>query len=102
VPPAEFIPLAETTGLIVQVGEWVLEAACAQAAVWQARRPAAVPAGGERLGARIHRVAAGAGAATLARYGLEPCWLELEITESTLMHDIDRVIGIMDRSTRWA
>jgi EAL domain-containing protein (putative c-di-GMP-specific phosphodiesterase class I) len=34
--------------------------------------------------------------ATLARYGLEPCWLELEITESALMHDIERVIAIMD------
>jgi EAL domain-containing protein (putative c-di-GMP-specific phosphodiesterase class I) len=39
---------------------------------------------------------------TLKRYGLEPSWLELEITESTLMHNIDRVIGIMDRSRRWA
>ena len=38
-------------------------------------------------------------AATLQRYGLEPEWLELEITESTLMHNIDRVIGIMDRIT---
>ena len=36
-------------------------------------------------------------ASTLARYNLDPAWLELEITESTLMHDIDRVIGIMDR-----
>jgi len=36
---------------------------------------------------------------TLKRYGLEPSWLELEITESTLMHNIDRVIGIMDRLT---
>jgi hypothetical protein len=36
---------------------------------------------------------------TLKRYGLEPSWLELEITESTLMHNIDRVIGIMDRIT---
>ncbi|MEW6370732.1 MAG: EAL domain-containing protein [Pseudomonadota bacterium] len=97
VPPSEFIPLAETTGLIVQVGEWVLEQACAQAAVWQ------------RAGMRPFRLAVNVSARefteslpnrvaqTLARYGLEPCWLELEITESTLMHDIDRVIGIMDR-----
>ena len=97
VPPSDFIPLAETTGLIVQVGEWVLEQACAQAAVWQ------------RAGMRAFRLAVNVSArefteslpdrvaATLARYALDPCWLELEITESTLMHDIDRVIGIMER-----
>ncbi|WP_305822734.1 putative bifunctional diguanylate cyclase/phosphodiesterase [Massilia brevitalea] len=97
VPPSEFIPLAETTGLIVQVGEWVLEQACAQAALWQ------------RSGMRPFRLAVNVSARefteslptrvadTLARYALAPCWLELEITESTLMHDIDRVIGIMDR-----
>jgi diguanylate cyclase (GGDEF)-like protein/PAS domain S-box-containing protein len=97
VPPAEFIPLAETTGLIVQVGEWVLEAACAQAAIWQ------------RAGLPPLRIAINVSAreftaalpgrleATLARYGLEPCWLELEITESALMHDIERVIAIMEQ-----
>jgi diguanylate cyclase (GGDEF)-like protein len=97
VPPADFIPLAETTGLIVQVGEWVLEEACAQAAVWQ------------RAGLRPFRLAVnvsareftqslpGRVADTLKRYKLDPSWLELEITESTLMHDIERVIGIMDR-----
>ncbi|WP_081933593.1 bifunctional diguanylate cyclase/phosphodiesterase [Massilia sp. 9096] len=97
VPPSEFIPLAETTGLIVQVGEWVLEQACAQAAVWQ------------RVGLPPLRLAVNVSArefaaslparvdATLKRYGLGPEWLELEITESTLMHDIDAVIGIMDR-----
>jgi diguanylate cyclase (GGDEF)-like protein/PAS domain S-box-containing protein len=97
VPPAEFIPLAEATGLIVQVGEWVLEQACAQAAVWQ------------RAGLPTFRLAVnvsarefthslpGRVADTLKRYKLDPSWLELEITESTLMHDIERVIGIMDR-----
>jgi PAS domain S-box-containing protein len=97
VPPAEFIPLAESTGLIVQVGEWVLEQACAQAAIWQ------------RAGLPPLRVAVnvsareftpslpGRVADTLKRYRLEPSWLELEITESTLMHDIERVIGIMER-----
>ena len=74
----------------------MLEQACAQAAVWQ------------RAGLRPFRLAVNVSARefteslpnrvaeTLARYGLAPCWLELEITESTLMHDIDRVIGIMD------
>ena len=97
VPPIEFIPLAETTGLIVQVGEWVLEAACAQAAVWQ--RAGLAPF---RLAVNVSAREFTAGlpnrvAATLARYALDASWLELEITESTLMHDIERVIGIMDR-----
>ncbi|NHZ35528.1 putative bifunctional diguanylate cyclase/phosphodiesterase [Massilia rubra] len=99
VPPAEFIPLAEATGLIVQLGEWVLEAACAQAAQWQAAglppfRLAVNVSAREFSAALPARVSE-----TLARYQLDPSWLELEITESTLMHDIERVIAIMDRIT---
>jgi diguanylate cyclase (GGDEF)-like protein/PAS domain S-box-containing protein len=97
VSPAEFIPLAETTGLIVQVGEWVLEQACAQAAVWQ--RAGLPPF---RLAINVSareftQSLPGRVAETLKRYKLDAAWLELEITESTLMHDIERVIGIMDR-----
>jgi diguanylate cyclase (GGDEF)-like protein/PAS domain S-box-containing protein len=99
VPPSDFIPLAEATGLIVQVGEWVLEAACAQAARWQ------------RAGVPPFRLAVNVSArefsstlparvaATLARYELDASWLELEITESTLMQDIERVIATMDQIT---
>jgi EAL domain-containing protein (putative c-di-GMP-specific phosphodiesterase class I)/GGDEF domain-containing protein len=99
VPPIEFIPLAEATGLIVQVGEWVLEAACAQAQVW---KDAGLPP--IRLAVNVSAreftsALPGRVTETLKRYGLEPSWLELEITESTLMHNIDRVIGIMDRIT---
>jgi diguanylate cyclase (GGDEF)-like protein/PAS domain S-box-containing protein len=97
VPPAEFIPLAESTGLIVQLGEWVLEEACAQAAIWQGSglpplRLAVNVSAREFTPSLPARVAD-----TLRRYKLHPSWLELEITESTLMHDIERVIGIMDR-----
>jgi diguanylate cyclase (GGDEF)-like protein/PAS domain S-box-containing protein len=97
VPPSEFIPLAETTGLIVQVGEWVLEQACAQAAIWQRAglppfRLAVNVSAREFTGSLPTRVDD-----TLQRYRLDPQWLELEITESTLMHDIEDVIAIMDR-----
>ncbi|MES2741885.1 MAG: EAL domain-containing protein [Pseudomonadota bacterium] len=99
VPPNEFIPLAEATGLVIQVGEWVLEAACAQAQQWKRAglppfRLAVNVAAREFTSALPGRVAE-----TMARYGLEPGWLELEITESALMNNIDRVIGIMDRIT---
>jgi diguanylate cyclase (GGDEF)-like protein/PAS domain S-box-containing protein len=97
VPPGEFIPLAETTGLIVQVGEWVLEEACAQAAVWQ---HAGLPTFRLAVNVSAREFTAslpGRVAETLARYRLDPHWLELEITESTLMHDIEHVIAIMDR-----
>ena len=96
VPPGEFIPLAETTGLIVQVGGWVLERACAQAARWQRAglppfRLAVNVSAREFTAALPERVAD-----NLQRHGLQPQWLELEITESTLMHDIEQVIEIMD------
>ncbi|GJJ03650.1 hypothetical protein RugamoR64_41880 [Duganella rhizosphaerae] len=99
VPPIEFIPLAEATGLVVQVGEWVLEAACAQAKLW---KDAGLPP--IRLAVNVSAreftsTLPGRVQETLTRYGLEPTWLELEITESTLMNNIDRVIGIMDRIT---
>jgi diguanylate cyclase (GGDEF)-like protein/PAS domain S-box-containing protein len=97
VPPGDFIPLAETTGLIVQVGEWVLDQACAQAAIWQ---HAGLPP--FRLAVNVSareftESLPGRVAATLQRYSLAAEWLELEITESTLMDDIDGVITIMDR-----
>ena len=97
IPPGDFIPLAETTGLIMQVGEWVLEAACAQAAVWQR---AGMPPLRIAINVSAREFTAalpGRLAATLARYELAPVWLELEITESALMHDIERVIDIMDQ-----
>jgi len=97
VPPSEFIPLAETTGLIVQVGEWVLEQACAQAAVWHG---AGLPTFRLAVNVSAREFTAslpGRVADTLARYRLDPSWLELEITESTLMDDIEETIAIMDR-----
>jgi len=99
VQPADFIPIAESTGLIVQLGEWVLEQACAQAAQW---KRAGLPSFRLAVNVSAREFTAGLPARvadTLARYGLDPCWLELEITESTLMHDIEHVIEIMDQIT---
>jgi len=99
VPPAEFIPLAEATGLVVQVGEWVLEAACAQAQAWKEQGLPPIRLAVNVSAREFTSALPGRVRDTLARYGLEPSWLELEITESTLMNNIERVIGIMDRIT---
>ncbi len=90
ITPDEFIPVAEESGLILPLGIWVLNRACAEAARWKATDPAAanlhisVNLSGRQLG--DPDVVANV-AAALARSGLEPDALWLEITESTLMHD---------------
>ncbi len=88
VPPLEFIPVLEETGLIVQVGEWVLERACSDLKAWQAAgrkvMPVAVNLSARQfrqqdLDTRIRSIVDAA--------GIAPSLIELEITESQLMHD---------------
>ncbi|WP_332671399.1 EAL domain-containing protein [Aromatoleum sp.] len=86
VPPARFIPFAEESGLIVPIGEWVLDTACRQARAWlDAGLPPVVVA--VNLSARQlwHADLPDRIAATLARTGLPPENLELELTESMIM-----------------
>jgi diguanylate cyclase (GGDEF)-like protein/PAS domain S-box-containing protein len=97
VPPARFIPLAEETGLIVPIGEWVLRTACEQAA--------ALPhdARGEPLRVAVNLSARQFAdeslialvAQVLARSGLASAALELEITESLLMHNLEHTTRVL-------
>lgn len=93
VSPGDFIPLAEETGLIVPIGEWVLRAACQQAQQWRAR---GLPFGrvAVNLSARqFHQPGIVALVATvLAETGLPAGHLELEITESALMADVEETL----------
>ena len=90
ITPDEFVPIAEQSGLILPLGIWVLNKACAEAARWKTTVPAAadlhicVNLSGRQLG--DPDVVANISAA-LSRSGLEPDALWLEITESTLMDD---------------
>ncbi len=85
-PPAEFIPLAEETGLIVPIGDWVLYQACREAMRWPAHISVAVNVSSAQFSGRLFapRVAK-----ALARSGLDPRRLELEITETLLLSGSD-------------
>jgi len=96
VSPAEFIPIAEESGLIVQLGRWVLHRACDQVAAWErAGAPALTVA--VNMSTRQLREPCFIDDVTraLARSGLAPCRLELELTESVLMEDVDGAIAFM-------
>ena len=88
VPPSDFIPLAEETGLIVPIGEWVLETAMAQQVAWQQGGLAPVRIS-VNLSARqfLGQDVAQRVAALLEKTGCDPRWLTLEITESVLMQN---------------
>jgi diguanylate cyclase (GGDEF)-like protein/PAS domain S-box-containing protein len=98
VPPGKFIPLAEQTGLIVAIGEWVLRTACAQNKAWQdAGLPPITVA--VNISARQFREKnlVDSVAAIISETGLDPRYLELEVTEGVIMHDAEEVIAVLQR-----
>ncbi|WFU24892.1 EAL domain-containing protein [Bradyrhizobium sp. CB1717] len=90
--PGEFIPLAEETGLIVPLGEWVLRTACAEAATWPAHVRIAINLSPAQFRSKeLVPVIVGA----LASSGLAPHRLELEVTETVIMHDSEAVFAVL-------
>jgi diguanylate cyclase (GGDEF)-like protein len=96
--PADFLPIAEETGLIVPIGAWVLRAVCFQAAAWAADAPeghemrVAVNLSARQL---AHPDLVATVAEALAQSGLPPHLLVLEITESVLMTDRELAVTIL-------
>lgn len=97
VSPAQFIPLAEETGLIVPIGRWVLNEACAQAMAWQ-RRGLLPVSMAVNLSPRqfadehlLHDVDE-----ALAASGMSPVLLQLEVTESMMMRNVGRALKVLD------
>jgi diguanylate cyclase (GGDEF)-like protein len=88
VPPDDFIPLAEQTGLVGPIGRWVLDGACRQAAAWRAEgielgicvNVSAYQLGRQEFAADVKRA--------LQESGIEPSSLTLEVTETTIMRDV--------------
>lgn len=94
VSPVEFIPIAEETGLILQIGEWVLRTACREAASWTQPLSVAVNVSAMQIhnanfAQVIHEI--------LITTGLNPGQLELEITETALVRDLNRALATLRR-----
>jgi diguanylate cyclase (GGDEF)-like protein/PAS domain S-box-containing protein len=94
IPPATFIPLAEESGLIVSMGEWIMRQACRQAASWPKPLHIAINLSPVQfrhgdLPGLVHTV--------LLETGLAPSRLELEITEGVLIGDFSRAVSILRR-----
>jgi diguanylate cyclase (GGDEF)-like protein/PAS domain S-box-containing protein len=92
ISPAEFIPIAEDTGLIVELGEWVLRTACAEAANWPDHVRVAVNVSPVQLKSPTLPLKV---AAALAASGLPASRLELEITEAVLIGDDEAALAIL-------
>ncbi|NQZ33645.1 MAG: EAL domain-containing protein [Oceanospirillaceae bacterium] len=85
--PDKFIPVAEETGLILPIGQWVLEHACRQAAIWQEQGFKIVPIAVNVSSYQFNKNIVQAIVRSLKNAKLDPQWLVVEITESALMRD---------------
>ena len=94
VPPGDFIPLAEESGLIVEMGEWILRQACLEAASWPVPLRIAVNLSPAQF---MHGDLVGLVDSILLETGLEPGRLELEITEGVLIEDFERGVALLTR-----
>jgi diguanylate cyclase (GGDEF)-like protein len=99
IPPSRFIPIAEETGLILPIGQWVLTEACRQAGRWQAdgRLPAPRMAVNFSANQFCQRNLADSVRRVIDEHGLDPAALEIEITETALMQDPDRSLQLLDK-----
>ncbi|WP_316348986.1 EAL domain-containing protein [Desulfuromonas acetoxidans] len=96
ISPADFIPLAEETGLIVSIGEWVLRQACQQVAMWHDQGLPAVTVAVNLSPLQFrHKALVRNVAKTLKETGINPACLELEVTESMIMDSIDKSTATM-------
>ena len=94
VSPAEFIPIAEESGLIVEMGEWILREVCREAASWPKPMQVAVNLSPAQF---THGDLVGLVHSILIETGLAPGRLELEITEGVLIEDFDRGLALLRR-----
>ncbi len=98
IPPLDFIPLAEETGMIVPLGEWVLREACRQAAAWNARRETPLTLSVNLSAVQLEQPTLPAVVASaLNNSGLPPTSLVLELTESVLIDHRDQTLQRLEQ-----
>ena len=94
IPPSRFIPIAEEIGLIVPIGRWMLDTACAQNKAWQDMGLPAISVAVNMSARQFHQdELVDTVAAALGHAGLDACYLELELTESIVMNDAELFIA---------
>ena len=96
VPPLDFIPLAEETGLIIPIGEWVLRTACAQARAWQDAGLPPLRLAVNLSARQFQKDLVAQVASVLEETGLAPRYLELELTESMVMQNPEKAVATLD------
>ena len=98
IPPSEFIPIAEESGIIVDIGQWVLREACRQAKAWQQEDLSPIPVAVNLSAVQFHRGNVLEQVRTaLLESGLEPRYLELELTESVILQGMDDVQKVLQQ-----
>lgn len=98
IPPADFIPLAEETGLIEPLGAWVIEEACRVMGAWDAKRLGPLSIAVNVAAAQINRGDLTALVSRLTRlHRIDPGQLEIEITETAVIGDTDRALATLNQ-----
>jgi diguanylate cyclase (GGDEF)-like protein/PAS domain S-box-containing protein len=95
VAPVKFIPVLEETGLIVEVGEWVLETACRQQKIWASQGFPELSVAVNLSARQLRPGIVGVVERILERTGISPSGLEIEITESLIMSDADQAVILL-------
>ncbi len=95
IPPGEFIPVAEDTGFIVPLGDWVLDEACRQLREWLDAGMDPVPVAVNISPRHLRHRSAEDFRRIIDRHGLPPAMVELEITEGAVMQDMDHALSVL-------
>ena len=97
VPPGEFLPVAERSDLIQEIGEWVIEKVCAQLEFWRKEYNLCIPVAINFATHHVSEKHVSRLEALLRQYDIEPKYIELELTEDATMSDPDASIALMRR-----